>query len=419
MTADDLLLETSRLEEFHRLFDHFLPRKELRRHFRTFLTGQLGPIERKSLEPIADEAGVESRCLQQFFSRYEWDERGVRTLLQRLAGDVMPAEETEVTLVVDDTSDAKKGTHTAGVARQWCGSLGKLDNCITSVFLGCYGRGTHLLLDGELFLPEAWNANPADEKVALRRKLAGIPEGVGHVPKTEMSLAQIRRAKDNGLTARWVVADSGYGGKPGFRRGVSALGLWYVVETLCNQKVWTARPVIREPARGPRGRPATRPAYEEGSVALESVAEGAWRAASWQPYVVHDTEKGPAVWDVKAGPVWSVDEDGQPEPPQWLVIARNPLNAETKLVLSNAAPGVPLEKLLEVFFERWRVETCFRDSKEELGLDHAEIRTYRGINRHLILTAANFFYLQTRVRALQKNAGTDRLPARRRNAEAA
>ena len=173
MTANDLLLETSRLEEFHRLFDNFLPRKELRRHFRTFLTGQLGPIERKSLEPIADEAGVESRCLQQFFSRYEWDERGVRSLLQKMARDAMPADELELTFVVDDTSDAKKGTHTAGVARQWCGSLGKLDNCITEVFLGCYGGGLHLLLDGELFLPAEWNANPADEKITRRRKLAG------------------------------------------------------------------------------------------------------------------------------------------------------------------------------------------------------------------------------------------------------
>jgi SRSO17 transposase len=387
------------------------------------LTGQLGPIERKSLEPIADEAGVESRCLQQFFSRYEWSEHGVREHLQRMVCEVMPAEGLDLAFVVDDTSDSKKGRHTAGVARQWCGSMGKVENCIASVFLGCYGLGRHLLVDGELFLPEEWNANAADEEITLRRKMAGIPGDVGHVTKISMALKQIKRARQNGLPARWVVADSGYGGKPTFRRGVAALGLWYVVEAVRNHKVWALPPMAEEKSRsqGGRGRPLSRPVFTSKPVSIESVAEGAWNDIPWKPYVVHDTEKGPAVWEVKAGPVWTVGEDGMPEQAQWLVVARNPLDkdGETKHILSNAAPSVPLEKLLEVFFERWRVETCFRDSKEELGLDHAEIRTYRGINRHLILTIVNFFYLQTRVNTLQKKLGADHLPTCGRDAEVA
>lgn len=418
MTAEELMNESVRLNEFHMLFDSYLPRKELRGHFRTFLTGQLGPIERKSLEPIADEAGVESRSLQQFFSRYQWDEQGMRACLQGMAAQVMPGG-LDLVFVVDDSSDSKKGTHTAGVARQWCGSLGKVDNCITSVFLGCYGHEQHLLIDGELFLPEEWNANAADEKITLRRKLAGIPDDVGHVTKIDMALTQIGRARDNGLSARWVVADSAYGRNSRFRHTVAAMSLWYVVETACNHKVWALSPEIKAPSQGRRGRPAVHPVFTEKAVSVDAVAAGAWSDQPWQPYVVHDTEKGPAVWNVKAGPVWTRNDEGMPEEAQWLIVARNPLGGEVKHVLSNAVPGVPLEKLLEVFFERWRVETCFHDSKDELGLDHAEIRTLRGINRHLILTTINFFYLQTRVKTLQKKCRAEHLPTCRRDAAVA
>jgi len=419
MTVDELLGEEQRLEEYLSLFDMFLPRKELRGLFRVFVKGQLGPIKRKSLEPIADAAGIESRRLQQLFSRYGWDEGGMRDELQRMAREVMPEDRLDTVLVIDDTSDGKKGTHTAGVARQWCGSLGKVDNCIVEVFLGCYGGGLHVLLDGELFLPEEWDANPADAEVARRRKEAGVPDGVGHVPKSVMALAQVRRALGNGMNARWAVADSFYGAKPAFLRELDGMGLWYAAELPVSHRVWAARPETRIPERREgRGRPATAVRHEPRPLAVRDVAAKAWGDVPWKPHIVHDSGNGPSLWEVKAGKVWARGEDGRPEE-RWLVVARNPLGGETKHIVSNAAPGVPLEKLLEVFFERWRVETCFHDCKEELGLDHAEIRSHRGIGRHLILTIISFFFLQTRVRELQKKRGTDGLPAGRRDAAAA
>ncbi|MFH1707796.1 MAG: transposase, partial [Planctomycetota bacterium] len=172
---------------------------------------------------------------------------GVRDRLQRKV--TLEHGGADGIFVIDETSDAKKGAHTAGVARQYCGESGKIDNCIVTVHLA-YVRGEfHALLDGALFLPEAWDWNPKDPPVMKRRAAAGIPETVRHETKAAMALRQLRRALSNGVPGRYVTADEWYGSKPWWRREVDAMGL-----TQCSWKLKSCHtPMISHPSPVPRG----------------------------------------------------------------------------------------------------------------------------------------------------------------------
>ena len=384
MTGSELLQAVDDLESYLTSYDHLLGRAENREHFRRFARGQLGPLERKSLEPMADAEGIEPRTLQFFFSKNEWDDVGVRDELQRK----IATEHGGLygTFVIDETSDAKKGEWTAGVGRQYCGESGKIDNCIVTVHLG-YTCGEFLgLLDGMLYLPESWSRNPDDPVVTEKRRRAGIPDDVDFKTKADIALELLQVARRNHVPGRFVTGDEWYGSKPWWRKAVADLDLIYVVEV-----PRTVRGTMTSSLAG--AMEATRSVE-----ALANAAEGL-RCRPAVRYEVHQTDKGPEVWEFKAGPFW---EGKEPSGPQWLIAARNVRTDERKYFLSNAAAGTPLEVLITVAYSRWTVERCFQDCKTELGLNHAEVRKYQAIHRHLILTAVNYLFLSnwiTRMRA--------------------
>ncbi len=388
MTGADLLQAVDDLEVYLASYDHLLGRRENRIHFRRFARGQLGPIERKSLEPMADAEGIEPRTLQFFFSKNEWDDVGVRDELQRKIAAEHGGQ--YATFVVDETSDAKKGEWTAGVARQYCGESGKIDNCIVTVHLGYACDEFMGILDGKQYLPQCWSRNPEDPVVTEKRRRAEISDDVDFQTKADIALELLETARNNGVPGRFVTGDEWYGSKPWWREAVADLGLIYVVEV-----PRTVRGNIASSAAGARGR-ATRPVES-----LENAAVGLrFRPAT--RYEVHQTDKGPDVWEFKAGPFW---EGPQPRKAQWLLTARNVRTGERKYFLSNAPAGTPIEVLITVAFTRWTVERCFQDCKTELGLNHSEVRKYRAIHRQLILTAVNYLFLRnwvTRLRAKQK-----------------
>ena len=393
MTGAELLELEADLEQYLASYDELMGRRENRENLRRFARGQLGTVERKSLEPLADAEGVEPRSLQEFFSRHRWDTEGVRTQLQRRIAEAYGGPDG--IFLVDETSDAKKGAMTAGVARQYCGATGKIDNCIVSVHLA-YARGAfHSLLDGELFLPECWNANAADPQIQEKRRLAAIPVGVGHVAKPEMALQMLARALRNRVPGRWVGADELYGRSPAWRAGVAALSLYYVVEVPKNLEGWLRRPTLGPPPpwRG-RGRPPTRREPDPPARTVEAWAAqaGGWRGP-WSQFRVHDTQKGPEVWEARWARFYEAAERA-PCGPQKLIVARNVRTGEVKYFLTNAPDQYALVALLGVAFSRWRVERCFQDAKEELGLDHAEMRKYLALQRQLLLTAVNLLFLR-------------------------
>lgn len=394
MDAATILRIKPALTEYLHEYDGCLGRATNRGHLAAYVTGQLSDLDRKSIEPMGDAAGVPPRTLQEFLGLLKWDESAARDRLQRRVA--RRHGHPHSVGIIDETGMVKKGDLTAGVQKQYCGAVGKLENCVVSVHLGYAADDFHTLLDGELYLPKAWDAD------AARRRKAGIPDDATYRPKWQIGLEQVRRALSNGVRFAWLTFDEGYGGKPPFLRALDALGQHYVAEIPASFVGWTVEPEVlhREHARDQRmGRLRKWPRLKVRNTPPAEVREilkhsPILREQPWVKYRVRDGEKGPMVWEVKCIPFWIKDEDGLPSRPHRLMIARNVLTPdEVKYFLSNAPESAPVETLLLVAFSRWRIERCFEDSKSELGLDHFEVRHWRSIARHLILTAISHLFL--------------------------
>jgi SRSO17 transposase len=427
MDAATILEIKPALTTFLHEFDGCFGRRTTRRYLDVYVSGQLSDLDRKSVEPMADAAGVPPRSLQEFLSLFQWDEAAVRERLQRRVA-ARPGDPNSVG-VIDETSFAKKGDQTACVQRQHCGCLGKLENCVVSVHLGYAAADFHTLLDGELYLPEeSWHQNRA------RCRAAGIPDDVVYRPKWKIALEQVRRALGHGVRFAWLTFDEGYGGKPVFLRELAALGQNYVAEIPVSFVGWTMPPPVlyRDHARdkacaagtSPRGRPRRLPRLKVKHTPACEVRDlrkhsPLVRRIPWQKYRVKEGTKGPFVWEAKCVPLWIKAEDGLPDGPHPLLIARPVLKPdEVKFFLSNAPLDTPVETLLLVAFSRWRIERLFEDSKTELGLDHFEVRQYPAITRHLLLTCVSHLFLAEFVQQRKKRPRTDRVPGANGHASA-
>ncbi len=395
MDAKTIMMIRPALTEYLHEFDDCMGRVTNRSHLQTYISGQLSDLERKSVEPIADAAGVPPRTLQEFLSMLKWDDLAARDRVQRRVAR-WHAHPHSVG-VIDETSFHKQGNKTACVQRQWCGSRGKKDNCVVSVHLGYVAGDFHTLIDGDLFLPEeTWHGNRA------RCRTAGIPDDVVYRAKWKIALEQVQRSLGNGLRFSWLTFDEGYGGKPPFLRGLDGLGQNYVAEIPVNFVGWTKPPEVlyREHSRNkgrnrrrkfPRLKVRNTPAVEVRNILTWSPV---LRKVPWEPYRVKDGTKGPMVWEAKRIEFWIKDENGMPSRPHHLMVTRNVLKPdEVKFFLSNAPESTPTEVLLLVAFSRWRIERLFQDSKTELGMDHFEVRKYPSIVRHLILTCISHLFL--------------------------
>jgi SRSO17 transposase len=385
-----------RLRRFLKRFDDCFPRKDTRAHLPVYVSGQLSEIPEKSVEPIAINAGVPVRTLQEFLSQHAWDHDQARDRLQQVVRDEHAGP--NAIAVFDETSDVKKGVKTPGVQRQWCGAVGKTENCIVTVHLAYARDGFHCLLDGELFLPESWS----DDRDRCRE--AGIPDDMVYRPKWKIALELYDRAAGNGLHFDWATFDEGYGGKPEFLRRLSARGQRFVGEVPRNVTGWLDAPrvVTRPYHKHRRGRGRKVPRLASGSRVASRVDEmlndPRLRDRHWQRYRVKDGHRGPMVWEVKHLRFHPVGADGLPGEPLHLVVARDVLNPDQmKFFVSNAPEGAPVQTMLLVAFSRWRVERCFEDQKGEIGLDQYEGRRYRGLKRHLILSCVSDLFL-SRVR---------------------
>jgi SRSO17 transposase len=384
-----------RLGAFVRRFEGCIKTKPSRRHLRTYVGGQVSDLPRKSVEPMALQAGVPPRSLQEFLGLHRWDEAAVRRrvqqIVQREHGD------PNAIAVVDETGCPKKGDQTAGVQRQYCGASGKTDNCVITVHLGFATTDFHTLVDGDLYLPkETWSEDRE------RCRAAGIPDTVVYRPKWQIALDLLERSRANGLVYRYLTADEGYGSKPGFRNGVAATGLIYVVEVPCSTRGWRKRPRVVAPgASGGLGRRRTRPALAPEAKPARRV--DAWwprGGPRWEAFHVKDTEKGPVVWEARATR-FVPSEDHRPGAEGWLMVARHVLTGEVKYFLSNAPPETPMEVLLQIAFSRWSIERDFEDAKGEIGFDHFEVRHYRALMRHLVLSQVSLLFLMRETKRLR------------------
>jgi SRSO17 transposase len=401
-----------KLNRFLKRFDDCFQRKDTRAHLPVYVRGQLSDLPEKSVEPIADAAGVAPRTLQEFLSLLKWEEGKMRDRVQQIV--VAEHAHAHAIGIFDETSQAKKGDKTPGVQKQWCGSLGKTENCVVTVHLGYAAGDFHCLLDGDLYLPESWAADRA------RCRAAGIPDTVTYRPKWQIGLELYDRAVANGVRFEWVTFDEDYGGKPEFLRGLARRQQRYVGEVPCSFRAWLKPPriVTRPYHRKRRGRGRQVPRLASGSRPARRIDEllerdPALRDQPWQRWRVKDGTKGPMVWECKHVRIYPKDERGLPGEPLHLVVARNVLDPkEVKFFVSNAPAATKVSTLLLVAFTRWRVERCFEDQKGEVGLDHWEGRKYVGLKRHLALTAVSYLFLaRVRQEWLGEKTGADGVPA--------
>lgn len=408
MDAKTLKSFLPELNKFLGRFEDCFRDHRCRHHLPVYVRGQLSNLDRKSVEPIAVASGVATRTLQEFLSLLSWDHELLRDRLQQIvAAD--HAGPGSVGLI-DETSFVKKGTKTPGVQRQWCGTLGKVENCVVTVHLG-YTRGDfQCLLDGDLFLPESWH-NDRDRCVA-----AGIPESVVYRPKWQIALDQYDRAVANGLRFDWMTFDEGYGDKPEFLQELTARGQSWVAEVPKSTCGWLVEPRVTErPYRtNPRGRPRSKRRLVSGQPHARRADQLLTRHpllkdVPWTQYRLDDRDKGPSVWEVKHVRFWPTAKGGLPGVACHLVVARHVLQGEeVKYFLSNAPEATTTATLLRVALTRHRVERCFQDQKSELGLDHYEGRTYTGLIRHLYLTLVSYLFAMRAVEARRgEKSGVD------------
>jgi len=418
MDADEIRKLKPKLARYIAGFDDCFSRPETREHFSIYIGGQLSDLGEKSCEAIAVAAGIPPRNLQEFLGAYKWDEDWARNRLQEIVAREHAGP--NALGIIDETSDVKQGDKTPGVQRQWCGTAGKTENCIVTVHLAYATGDFHCLLDGDLFLPESWSEDRD------RCREAGIPDEVVYRPKWKIALELLDRARWNGVVFDWLTFDEGYGGKPEFLRELDGRERVFVGEVPTTFTGWICQPRVTErPFRRRRGRGRKTPRLRSDSrpaISVENMLKYSpeLRDQRWVRYRVKDGQKGPMVWEVKHATITMKDENGLPGMRLHLVVGRNVLKPEEiKYFLSNAAEEVAVQTLLLVGFSRWRVERCFEDQKQEVGLDQWEGRRWLGLKRHLILTSISYLFLaRVRNELRGKKSGPDGVPGPHRGSGA-
>jgi len=361
-------------------------------HFDIYCRGLLSDLDRKSVEPIALAAGSTVRALQLFLSHHVWDHQRLRDLLQqRIAQQHAPppglprsVNDPGVIGLIDETSVVKKGTKTPGVQRQYCGTVGKVENCVVTVHLGyCFGE-FKALLDSALFLPKSWS----DDRERCRE--ADIPDDLVYHPKTTIARDLVRHALGNGIRFDWLVFDEGYGKCPAFLFDLDALGQTWIGEVPKNFRCWPTLPPYHSPRR------------EFASKEVQNVVR--WSPAfiyqDWQSFSIARETAQPVVWDVKAAQVHLVKDAEPTDRTYWLIVAWNRATGEYKYFVSNAPPHTALDLLMRVAFRRFKIEHLFRLAKGEVGLSHFEGRSYVGLMRHMILCQTVLLFLAEQAKRL-------------------
>jgi SRSO17 transposase len=394
MTENDLQELMPQLMAYHSRFHGFFCRSEGRNWSMKYLQGLLMPIERKNVENIAEEVNAPPRKLQEFLSDSPWDDDGCIEEHHRFVGELFGAPNGVV--VFDDTGFPKKGDKSAGVGRQYSGTMGKTDNCQIGVFMSYASIHGHTLVDRRLYILSQW----FDEAAVERRKRAGIPEEIQFKTKIELAMEMLDKANEGGhLLFQWVSGDCAYGDAHEFRKHVASMGKWYCFEVHCDTHVWADDPDWKVPIvlERKRGRKPKLPKPTEGSpsavTALSLVSS--IPDDQWQRICLREGDKGPREFEFARLRVFE-KWNGKPGPVAWLLI-RRALGAgerDIKVYLSNAPDNVALSEMAWAGCQRWSIEVDFNLAKGEVGLDHYELTKYRGWYHHITLSMLALAFLK-------------------------
>jgi len=349
------------LARFGRLFVRAEPREQAGR----YLEGLLAPVERKNGWQLAEAIGdARPWRTQRVLSHVLWDEAAACDLCREHAVGRLGAE--DAVLVVDETAFVKKGEHSAGVARQYCGTLGKVENCQVGVFLAYGSRRGHALIDRRLYLPAAWAGDPE------RRRAAKVPEDVAFLTKPAIAREMIARALDAGVPCDWVLGDEVYGADRQLWMMLEERGKPYLLAVRGNDKLWSELD----------GR--------FGQHAPEALAR-ALPPRAWRRLSAGAGTKGERLFDWARVRLFPLQE---PPRRHWLLVRRSIADPEDLAYFVAFGPATArLLDLARVAGRRWLVEECFEAAKQEVGLADYEVRSWRGWHRHVTLAMLALAFL--------------------------
>jgi SRSO17 transposase len=328
-------------------------RSESRDRVRSYLAGLLGPVQRKNAWQVAEQIGdADPYGVQYLMGRSDWDPDEVRDDLRDYVVEALG--DADAVLILDETGFLKKGAHSAGVARQYSGTAGRIENAQVGVFLAYASRHGTAFLDRALYLPREWTDDPE------RCKRAGVPEGTAFATKPELGRQMLGHAFAAGVPSAWVTGDEVYGGDGNLRRWLEQEGRAYVLAVRTNQSVWVG---FRQARVGALAASLPKRAWHEITIAAGS--KGPRRYAwAWVP-INHDL-----------GPRWR----------RWLLVRKSLEDGELAYFVACGPPPTPLTRLAGVAGARWSIEGGFESAKQEVGLADYEVRSWTGWHRHITLS---------------------------------
>lgn len=414
MTTNELRATARELAHLHHRFAPLFGRKEAQAQSLVYLNGLLLASGRKSAEPMAlafgqaDDEGISQNqvlALQRFLTYSPWSAQDVQREVQDIFAQRLVPSTTNWPIgtvgVIDESGFVKKGTESVGVQRQYCGRVGKKENCQVGVFLvGVTPAGT-ALLEQQLYLPKCWASD------GRRRDKTAVPEEISFQTKPQIGIELLRRTRTHGLVQfDWVIADEFYGHNGAFLDDLEGMQQRYVVEVPVNTTVWTVDPQTQVPAHeGRRGPVATLPPRERVRQHVRSVRELAQSLppSAWQVLQLRAGAKGPLAFAFARVRVWAV-RHRKPGPACWLIVRRSlEPDAELKYYLSNGAEDEPLETMALVTGTRFSVEEFFEEGKGYLGMAQYEARAWSSWHHHMsLVTLAHLYVTLTRQRLKKK-----------------
>ena len=405
LTEADVQSLLPRLQKFLQLFSRGFCRSEAREHLFQYSVGLLSPLERKSIEPIAlaleNSSPLEVRSTQRFLSDHFWDEDFLLDHYQQHSACLF--NHPKGVLIADESGYRKKGKESAGVARQYCGELGKVENCQVGVFLSYASSLGYGLLDKRLFLPELWFT----EEYESRREACQIPEEVEFQTKPQLALEMIENVLEKQLFQfEYILGDSLYGNSWNFVEGLEKKGLKYFLAIPSNVKFYMSFSEFQKKRKW----------FKEGSKARIEVTIGKVLAVEarqlaeelhegmWQKRKSSEGTKGAIEHEYVRFRV-RLKRNEQKE--IWLVIKRTlGPNKEYKYFISNAPEQESLKKMVVVSGKRWGIEQCFEEMKSELGMGDYEVRKYAGWHHHMFCCMLMHLFLGQVRKEWVKKGGT-------------
>jgi SRSO17 transposase len=402
LNKEDIHEFQNELKAFHENFRDCFVRSESREHFFNYMSGQFSTLERKSIEPIA--LAVENgniRAMQHFVSKVIWDDDKIfhkyRNMINEDLGD------PDGVLIFDETGFQKKGDDSVGVGKQYCGTIGKVENCQVGVFAAYASPHGYALIDKQLFIPEKWFS----EDYALRRRKCELPNDITFRSKPQLAVQMLKNIEEKDqIPFKWVLADSIYGNSPDFIETVEDLGLRYFVSIPSDTNCWLNAPITRKKRYKYKGKIREKVILDTTQKVPVTVACVAKSINNffWYHRKVSEGTKGPIEYEFTKRRI-VLSKNGVPGKEVWLIMRRTiEKDPSYSYFLSNAPVSTRLPTFVWLSGLRWAIEQCFEETKTELGMDHYEVRKFRGWHHHILTCMlAHFFLWHLKIRLGKKS----------------